>query len=136
QQAPDLEQVQDGVGGRHSSLGSLSEATDACRAEHLRQIVRELADRAVPLEHGRDAEALRGLTAVDGTIVQALPRMAWALWMDPGHRAAKIHLHFEVIKGVPVDDTLTQEDSSEPSPLRTMLQTVRIYVMSLCVYAS
>ena len=129
QQATDLDKVQKLLGVRHSSLGSLSEATDAFRAEHLRQIVRELADRAVPLEHGRDAEALRGLTAVDGTIVQALPRMAWALWMDPGHRAAKIHLHFEVIKGVPVDATLTPAASSEPDQLRAMLQADRLYVI-------
>src|SRR5436305_5260719 len=107
QQASDLDKVQRLLGVRHSSLGSLSEATGVFAAAPLRAIVRELAGRAAPLEHGRDAEALRGLTAVDGTVLQALPQMAWALWTDERHRAAKVHLHFEVLKGVPVDATLT-----------------------------
>jgi hypothetical protein len=128
QQASTLGKVQKLLGVSRSSLGSLSEATDAFGAEHLRSIVQELAAQALPLEHGRDAQALAGLTAVDGTILQALPRMAWALWMDPKHRAAKIHLHFEVLKGVPVDATITPAASSEPGQLRAMLQPNRLYV--------
>jgi hypothetical protein len=128
QQASGLDKVQRLLGVGRSSLGSLSEATNAFTPEALRQIVRELADRALPLEQGRDAEALRGLTAVDGTILAALPRMAWALWMDERHRAAKVHLHFEVLKGVPVDATLTPAACSEPDQLRAMLQPGRLYV--------
>jgi hypothetical protein len=83
----------------------------------------------LPLERGRDAEALRGLTAVDGTILRALPQMAWALWMDDTHRAAKLHLHFEVLKGVPVAAALTPAACSEPDQLRAMLQADRLYVI-------
>ena len=61
----------------------------------------ELAGRAVPLTTGREADALAGLTAVDGTILRALPRMAWALWEDDDHRGVKMHLHLEVLKGRP-----------------------------------
>lgn len=128
QQASGLEKVQKLLGVRRTSLGSLSEATGVFAAEPLRQIVQELAGRALPLEHGRDAAALRGLTAVDGTVLQALPQMAWALWMDDQHRAAKLHLHFEVLKGVPVDATLTPAACSEPNQLRAMLQADRLYV--------
>jgi Transposase DDE domain len=129
QQASGLAKVQKLLGVRRTSLGSLSEATGVFAAEPLRQIVQELAGRALPLEHGHDAEALRGLTAVDGTILQALPQMAWALWMDDQHRAAKLHLHFEVLKGVPVDATLTPATCSEPDQLRAMLQPGRLYVI-------
>jgi hypothetical protein len=128
QQASSLDKVQKLLGVGRSSLGSLSEATGVFTAQPLQEIVRELAGRAVPLEHGRDAEALRGLTAVDGTVLQALPKMAWALWMDDQHRAAKLHVHFEVLKGVPVDATLTPAACSEPEQLRTMLQPDRLYV--------
>jgi len=128
QQASDLDKVQKLLSVRHCSLGSLSEATGVFAAEPLRAIVRELADRALPLEHGHDAEALRGLTAVDGTVLRALPQMAWALWMDDRHRAAKLHLHFEVLKGVPVDATVTPAACSEPGQLRAMLQPGRLYV--------
>ena len=39
---------------------------------------------------------------MDGSLLPALPRMAWALWLDDGHRAAKMHVHFEVLRGIPV----------------------------------
>jgi hypothetical protein len=128
QEASGLDKVQKLLGVRRCSLGSLSEATGVFTAEPLREIVRELAEYAIPLEHSRDAEALRGLTAVDGTVLQALPQMAWALWMDDQHRAAKVHLHFEVLKGVPIDATITPAACSEPEQLRAMLQPDRLYV--------
>ncbi len=129
QQASSLDKVQKLLGLRRTSLGSLSEATGVFSAAPLREIVRELAEKALPLEHGREAEALRGLTAVDGTVLRALPQMAWALWMDDRHRAAKMHLHFEVLKGVPVDASLTPAACSEPDQLRAMLQAGRLYVI-------
>jgi hypothetical protein len=128
QQASRLDKVQKILGLRRTSLGSLSEATGVFAAEPLRQIVQELAGQALPLQHGRDAEALRGLTAVDGSLLRALPHMAWALWMDEQHRAAKLHLHFEVLKGIPVDATCTPGACSEPDQLRAMLQPNRLYV--------
>lgn len=129
QQASGLAKVQKLLGVRRSALGSLSEATGVFAAEPLRQVVQELAGRALPLEHGRDAEALRGLTAVDGSVLRALPQMAWALWMDERHRAAKLHLHFAVLQGVPADATLTPAACSEPEQLRAMLQPDRLYVV-------
>ena len=41
------------------------------------------------------------LTAVDGSIFRAFPRMAWALWKDSEHRGVKLHLHFDVFCGTP-----------------------------------
>jgi len=129
QQACDLDKVQRLLGVRHASLGSLSEASTVFDAQLLRNIVQELAQRALPLEHGRDATALRGLTAVDGTILSALPRMTWALWQDPEHHAVKVHLHFDVLKGVPCDATITPAASSEPGELQANLQSGRLYVI-------
>jgi hypothetical protein len=74
-------------------------------------------------------EALRGLTAVDGSLLPALPKMAWALWLDPQHRAAKMHVHFDVLKGVPVETTLTTGNGSETAQLRATLQAGRLYVI-------
>lgn len=129
QQASTLTKVQRSLGVGRSSLGSLSEATSVFRAAYLRTIVQELSDQALPLEHGREAEALRGLTAVDGTLLPALPRMLWASCQDPQHRAAKMHLHFDVLKGVPADATFTAGASSEPEQLRLALQPGRLYVV-------
>lgn len=88
-----------------------------------------MAGQALPLEHGREAEALRGLTAVDGTLLPALPRMMWALWQDRQHHAAKMHLHFDVFKGVPTDATLTPGACSEPEQLKATLQSGHFYVI-------
>lgn len=129
QQATDLDKVQKVLGVGHVSLGSFSEATEVFTAEPLRDIVRELAGKALPLHKGREAEALSGLTAVDGSVLKALPKMAWALWMDEKHRAAKLHLHFEVLKGVAVDAKITPAACSEPEQLRVMLQPDRLYVI-------
>ena len=74
---------------------------------------------------GREAEALRGLTAVDGALLTALPKMVWALWVDDEHRAVKMHRHFDVLKGAPVVATLTEGNGSETPQLRATLQADR-----------
>jgi len=55
----------------------------------------------------KDLAALAGLTAADGTFIAALPRMLWALWRDDQHHAAKMHLQFDVLKGIPIEATIT-----------------------------
>jgi IS4 transposase len=54
--------------------------------------------------------------------------MAWALWKDEQHRGVKLHLHFDVFCGVPIDATITPAACSEPAQLRAMLQPGRLYV--------
>jgi hypothetical protein len=117
QQATNWEKTRRKLGIRRTSLGSLSEASSVFDAKLVRPLIAELAAQALPLKQGREAEALRGLTAVDGSIFAALPRMAWALWMDPTHRGAKLHLHFDVLKGVPCEATLTPAACSEVAEL-------------------
>jgi hypothetical protein len=129
QQVSELDKVQKLLGIRRVALGSLSEAARVFDAAVLHPIIAELALQALPLQHGREAEALRGLTAVDGTLLRALPRMLWALWQDDLHRAAKLHLHFDVLAAVPIDAAVTPAASSEPGQLAAMLQPQRLYVI-------
>jgi hypothetical protein len=129
QQATEWEKTRKKFGIEHASLGSLSEAARVFDADSLRPIVQELAAQAVPLSTGREAEALKGLTAVDGSIFTALPRMAWALWQDADHRGVKLHLHFDVLKGVPADATLTPAACPEGAALAGALQAGRLYVL-------
>lgn len=129
QQSTGWEKTRQRLGIRRTSLGSLSEAVSVFDPELVRPIIAELAAQAVPLKKGREAEALQGLTAVDGSVFSALPRMAWALWEDRTHRGVKLHLHFDVLKGVPCDATLTPAACSEPKQLREMLQKERLYVL-------
>ena len=81
---------------------ALSESVRVFDPALVRPILKELAELARPHFHGREAEALANLTAVDGTVFAALPRMAWALWQDAEHRGVKLHLQFQACKGVPM----------------------------------
>ena len=129
QQATELKKVQKRLGISRVSIGSLSEASRAFDAEALQGVITELAGRALPLASAKDLEALKGLTAVDGSLLPALPRTAWALWVDEKHRAAKMHLAFEVLRGVPVKVSVTEGNGSEKDELRKMLEAGRLYVV-------
>lgn len=128
QQASTLETVQRRLGIRATSLGALSEAARVFDANALHGIVRELAEKAAPVIDDANAKQLLNLTAVDGSIFRAFPRMAWALWKDAEHRAVKLHLHFDVFCGVPRDAAITPAACSEPGQMRSMLEAGRLYV--------
>jgi hypothetical protein len=128
QQASNWKATQRKLGIPRVSLGSLSESVQVFDPALVRPILRELADLARPHLRGREAEALAHLTAVDGSVFAAWPRMTWALWQDAEHRGVKLHLQFSVAKWVPVDARITPAACSEPAAMRTMLQPGLLYV--------
>jgi hypothetical protein len=128
QNASNWAKVRKQLGIPRVSLGSLSEAPQVFDPALVRPIFKELAALARPHLPGREAEALANLTAVDGSVFAALPRMAWALWMDEQHRGVKLHLQFHAAKGVPGDALLTPAACSEPAALKAMLEAGRLYV--------
>ena len=132
QQAADLRKVKRKLGVSRASLGSLSEAAHVFDAEVLGEIFRELASAvqahdAPPRPPGlpKDLSAI----AVDGSLLRALPQMVWALWQDDDHRAAKIHLQFDLGRGIPVEAKLTDANTAETSVLRAALEPGRLYVL-------
>jgi Transposase DDE domain len=129
QEATGWEKTRRKLGIESTSLGSLSEAAQVFDASHLESIIRELAAQAVPLSKGREAEALKGLTAVDGSVFAGLSRMVWALWNGPENRAVKLHLHFDVLKSVPCAAAVTPAACSETAQLANMLEAGRLYVV-------
>jgi hypothetical protein len=129
QQASHLDKVQKKLGCGGTSLGSLSEAAGVFDAERLEEVIAELAARVPQPTLTRDQQALKNLTAVDGSLLPALPKMAWALWLDEEHRAAKMHVAFEVLRGIPVKVTLTEGNGNEKHQLRRMLEPGRLYVI-------
>lgn len=129
QQASGLDKVQRQLGCARSARGTLSEAAHVFDADALREIITELAGR-VPLGSTTiEQQALKDLTAVDGSLLPALSRMAWALWLDDQHRAAKMHLAFDVLRGIPVGVTVTAGNAAEHDQLRVLLQAGRLYVI-------
>jgi hypothetical protein len=129
QQVSTWKQTQKRLGISRTSLGSLNEAARVFDAELVEPIMQELVGQLLPLKTGREAEALRGLTAVDGSIFRAMSRMAWALWQDADHRGVKLHLQFDVLKEAPYRLAVTPAACSEPAQLSAMLERDRLYVL-------
>jgi hypothetical protein len=130
QRASQLKKVQRLLGVPRASLGSLSEANRVFDADLLRALIGELADQLKPLPHDPRLNDLGAiLTLVDGTLLSALPKMAWALWTDEKHRALKAHIHYELLTCVPVRGTLTNGHHNEKQVLRSSLEAGRLYVL-------
>ena len=88
QRITELAKVQNHLKCRRISLASLSEAGTVFDPEPLHSILVELAQQVPPAHVPAQQEALRLLTAVDGTLLPALPRIAWALWQDKTHHGS------------------------------------------------
>jgi len=127
QQASELNKVQKIFGASRASLGSLSEASTVFDSALLKDIVAELSQR---LGHVTTVAGLNSkdiLTAVDGTLIQAVGKMAWATWLHD-RNGIKVHYHYEILKGVPVDMQVTDANTSEKAVLSSNLEPGRIYV--------
>ncbi len=130
QQASELKKVQKKLGVPRASLGSLSEAATVFDSQALVGVIGELNQQLQPLVGYDKLKDLPGiLTAVDGTLLKALPKITWALWLDEQHKAVKNHIQFEILKGVPVAATLTDGNGNEKDVLAAHLQAGRIYVL-------
>jgi hypothetical protein len=127
-QATELDKVQKVLGCGRVSAGSLSEAQAVFNPILLQGIITELADQVAPVTPPKEWAALKDLVAVDGSLLPCCSRMAWALWQDDDHRAAKMHVHFEVLRGIPIKVSVTQGNGSETEQLRQALQAGRLYV--------
>jgi hypothetical protein len=118
-----LERVQEEVCGRKVSLGSFSEAQSVFDPELLKQVFVGLSDE-IPVSWGdaRLAHLADKLKVVDGTLLPALPRMHWALWLNEKNRAAKLHLNFSVLRQAASDALITPGNSCERKTLRRFVK--------------
>lgn len=130
QQVSELKKVQKVLGVRRTSLGSLSEASNVFDSQLIEPIIQQLAEKAIPLETDPKLKAIeKTLVAVDGSLLRALPKMLWALWLDDEHRAAKLHLEFDIRKSVPVKAKITDANANEKDYLRKSLGSDKLYVL-------
>ncbi|MFC1588224.1 IS4 family transposase, partial [Planctomycetota bacterium] len=95
----------------------------------LAEVITELAKRVPVSADSRLRELDQVLTAVDGSLLKALPRMSWALWLNDSNRAVKIHIQFDVLKGVPESGTVTDGNGNEKAVLEQTLQSGRFYAL-------
>ena len=114
QEASELDLVQQQLKVPRFSLGSFSEAARVFDPERLLEIIRELSLQAQPLVRDARLKDLQHLlTAADGTLVEALPRMARAslLKEQTGSGLVKWRLHtqFDVERFVPLSIEVTPD---------------------------
>jgi hypothetical protein len=125
----ELKKVQKKFCAARASLGSLSEASTVFDSELLKNIIQELSLKLPNVSKIDGFDNSKGiLTAVDGSVIEAVGKMAWALWM-PDNNAIKVHCQYEILKGVPVSMDITSANSSETAVLSSNLQSDRIYVL-------
>jgi hypothetical protein len=128
-QASELKKVQRVLGVPRSSLGSLSEAARVFDSELLKGLVEELALELKPMQHDKRLDDVGAILAVvDGTLIPALSKMAWALWKSE-HNAVKAHVQLELLKGVPVAASITDGNGNERDVLADHLLPGRLYVL-------
>jgi hypothetical protein len=148
QQASTLKKVQNKFGIPKTSLGSLSESVRVFDPEPLKQIAKEIGDQ-LPKIHQRqvsknnisaklDRLSCLGqtITAVDGTIVHVLARIAKLAWIKIGDGAPtcgyRLHTQFEILKGIPHRVDATSANPKGPADERVVLEQTlepdRLYV--------
>jgi hypothetical protein len=149
QQTSKLKKVQKKFGIRQTSLGSLSESVRIFDPEPLKQIAKELGDQLPKVQHRRtskgDEQARldrlsslgKTITAVDGSIVQVLARIAGLAWIKVGDGnptcGYRLHTQFEILKGIPhrIDATSANPkgQADERAVLERTVEPDRLYVM-------
>jgi len=128
--ASELENIQKKLGIKRTSLGSLSEASHVFDPHLLTPIINELVHDVAPLKLDNRLDKLdMELVAFDGSLLKALPKMLWALWLDEDHRAVKIHLEFDIHKGAPLQAQVTDANESEIAKLESVLAPGKLYCL-------
>lgn len=126
-----FERMQQEVCGAPVSLGSFSDGQHLFSPSVLEQIVRDLAQQAmgqVQFGDARVREAVKVLTAVDGTVMRAVNRMTWA--PAAGHGSAiRLHLHFSVFDQCPADWTITPANVCERKVWKQKIKPGDFYVV-------
>lgn len=136
-QASELTKVQKKLGAQKTSLGSLSEASRLFDADRLKSIIETLASKVSATTTDRRLGKLADkLTAVDGSIVNAMPSLITASILKQTTGSAivqwRLHTHFEVNTLVPRRVDVTPNGGGEHDERAVMDREVeadRLYIM-------
>jgi IS4 transposase len=110
-EASRLDRVRREICGASVSLGSFSEIQHLIEPELLQRVFEDLAAE-LPEQANSDPRLISYLwMARDGSLFNALPRMSWALFgagRSGTHKAARLHLSYQILGGKPVRAQLTE----------------------------
>jgi hypothetical protein len=138
QRAAAVERVADQLGVRRFSLGSFSESVRVFDPQKLKAVIAQLAGelRPVNADPRLKTHLSHALTIADGTVLDAIAKVASAMWLPLLDGTAKyawrLHVQLDFDTFVPADVELTDArnggDSSEKRVLRGKLAAGRCYV--------
>ncbi len=131
QQATDFQNIQQVVGVKHTSLGSMSEsASKIFDPAYLEPIIQQVGQMVGKLPKDKRLKNLPGVpTAVDGSFLRCLPKMVWATFRKKSDkRGVRLHLHYDIQRGIPSAAEITRALGSEKKSLRKLLQRGKLYV--------
>jgi hypothetical protein len=130
-EATDFAGIQDFVGVKHTALGSMSDsAANIFDPAYLEPILEELGSQVERVCRDKRLENLPGVPmAVDGSFLRCLPRMVWAVFRKKSDkRGVRLHLHYDIERGIPTAAEITQALGSEKKSLRKLLKEGRLYL--------
>lgn len=136
QQASELDKVRKKLGVGRSSLGSLSESVSVFDPQPLKEIAAELAHEVPSAGAGKFDAVGQELTAVDGSVIDTVVRVARLAWLPKAGgnalSAYRLHTHFEVLRGVPTRIDVTPANPKgqhdERAVLGNTIEPDRCYV--------
>ena len=137
QRASALDKVRKRLGVSRASLGSLSESVAIFDPAPLKEIAAELGHTIQSKKGGRFAAVDQRITAVDGTVIETVKRVAELSWTPKagGKRlsAYRLHTHFEVLSGKAVRMDATpanpKGEADERAQLERTVESDRCYVI-------
>jgi hypothetical protein len=138
QEAAAVEKIAEQLGVGRFSLGSFSESVRVFEPEKLKAVIAQLAQELRPVHNDpRLKQHLdHALTIADGTVLNAISKVADAFWLkfkdDTSKHAWKLHVQFDLETLAALDVELTDAKNSgksdEKSVLRRKLQSDHCYV--------
>ncbi len=136
-QASELSKVRAKLGNKKASLGSLSEAGGLFSAELLKPIIETLSAQVNDAQpDARLSGIAQKITAVDGSLVNALPSLITASILKQTTGTAlvrwRLHTHFEVNNLLPSRIDVTPDGggkNDERAVLQKVVEEDRLYVM-------
>jgi hypothetical protein len=137
QQISGLAKVRKRLGVTRASLGSLSESVALFDPARLKAIALELGHKIRPIKGSRFDAVGQKITAVDGTIIETVRRVAKLAWTPKTggkhFSAYRLHTHFEVLSGkaVRIDATSAnpRDGADERAVLQQKIESDRCYVL-------
>jgi hypothetical protein len=131
QRASEVKRIQKLIGGKRTSLGSLSESVTVFEPELLEPIVTGLLEQIAqngtgpgPFRNIPESipnELARKLVSVDGSVLKVLPQIVSTAAKKSGDGQWRLHLQFRALSGLPGDLTITRNDAGGETDERSVL---------------